>query len=160
MNPNAASAMPFVDLAGLARTRKLGPPDWAPVLADVPLFAGLSQRHRQRVAAIGRIRRVPRHSVVVREGDPGSAFFVIIDGAMLVHRDHVRRARLGPGAFFGELALLDDGPRTASVSADEESLLLELPRAKFLKLVRDEPTIASSLLKELASRLRGASGAD
>jgi CRP-like cAMP-binding protein len=103
------------------------------------------------------MRRVAEHSTVVRQGDSGGAFFVVIDGGVLVQGDRASPVRLGPGAFFGELALLDDGPRTASVRAEQATLLLEIPRSKFLTLVRDEPTIAVGMLRELARRLRAAS---
>ena len=97
-----------------------------------------------------------KNAQVVREGARGDAFYVIIDGAAVVQASQ-KRIRLGPGEYFGELALLDDGPRTATVVTETESLLLEIPRTRFLKLVRDESSISIALLKELAVRLRGAS---
>ena len=156
MAGDSASTTYFQDLAGIARSREPGPGDWVPVLAEIPLLSGLSKRHLRKVASIGRLRRMGRNTQVVREGARGEAFYVIIDGAAVVQASQ-KRIRLGPGEYFGELALLDDGPRTATVVTESESLLLEIPRTGFLKLLRDEPTISVALLKELAVRLRGAS---
>jgi CRP-like cAMP-binding protein len=156
MAGDSASTVYFQDLAGIARSREPSAADWVPVLADIPLFSGLSKRHLRKVASIGRLRRMGKHTQVVREGARGDAFFVIIDGEAVVLAGD-RRIRLGPGEYFGELALLDDGPRTATVATESEVLLLEIPRTRFLKLVRDESSISIALLKELAVRLRGAS---
>ena len=127
-----------------------------PVLEQIPLLSGLSKRHLRKVASIGRLRRMGKNTPVVREGARGDAFYVIIDGEAVVHASQ-KRVRLGPGDYFGELALLDDGPRTATVVTESEALLLEIPRSRFVKLVRDESSISLALLKELAVRLRGAS---
>ena len=156
MPGDSAPPVFFQDLAGIARSREPGPGDWVPVLAQIPLFSGLSKRQLRKVASIGRLRRMAKGTQVVREGARGDAFYVIVDGAAVVHAPQ-KRIRLGPGEYFGELALLDDGPRTATVATETEALLLEIPRTRFLKLVRDESSISIALLKELAVRLRGAS---
>ena len=153
MAGDSPSTVYFQDLAGLARSREPSPGDWVPVLAEIPLFSGLSKRQLRKVASIGRLRRMGKNAQVVREGARGDAFYVIIDGAAVVQASQ-KRIRLGPGEYFGELALLDDGPRTATVVTETEALLLELPRTRFLKLVRDESSISVALLKELAVRLR------
>jgi CRP-like cAMP-binding protein len=155
MAGDSASTTLFTDLAGIARSGKPKASDWVPVLADIPLFSGLSKRHLRKVASIGQLKRMGPNQQVVREGARGDAFYVIIDGATVVHAAG-KRIRLGPGEYFGELALLDDGPRTATVSTETESLLLQIPRTRFLDLVRDESSISIALLKELAVRLRGA----
>ena len=156
MAGDSPSTVYFQDLAGIARSREPSAGDWVPVLAEIPLFSGLSKRHLRKVASIGRLRRIGKHTQVVREGARGDAFFVIIDGEAVVQAGD-RRIRLGPGEYFGELALLDDGPRTATVATESEVLLLEIPRSRFLKLLRDESSISIVLLKQLAGRLRGAS---
>lgn len=153
MHINAAASV-VAEITASAATRDVKPEDWAPLIAEVPLFSGLSSRHVRKIAAIARIRRVPRLTDIVREGSVGTAFFVLLDGqAEVVRKD--RPVLLGPGSFFGELALLDDGPRTATVRALDESLLLEIPRSKFSGILKDEPTVARTLLRELARRLRG-----
>jgi CRP-like cAMP-binding protein len=126
--------------------------DWVPVLAGVPLFADLNTRHLKRVAGLGSLRRVARHTQIVKRNDRGDTFYVILDGQARVEPVGVD---LGPGSYFGEMALIDDGPRTADVDAQTDMLLLTIPRTKFTKLLRDEPAIAIAMLRELARRLRG-----
>jgi CRP-like cAMP-binding protein len=125
--------------------------DWVPVLQGVPLFAEVSTRHLKRVAALGTLRRVAPHTRIVKKDDRGDTFYVLLDGAALVEPMGVK---LGPGSYFGEMALIDDGPRSADVTATEECLLLQIPRTKFTKLLKDEPAIALAMLRELARRLR------
>lgn len=125
--------------------------DWTPALEGVPLIAHLSKRGLRKISAITDIRRVGAQTRIVKKGEPGDAFYLILDGSVLVDPPGIR---LGPGHTFGELALLDDGPRTATVTALEETSVLRLPQAKFIKLLRDEPSIAIAMLRQLASRLR------
>jgi CRP-like cAMP-binding protein len=127
--------------------------DWVPVLQGVPLFADLNSRHLKRVAALGSLRRVTAHTRIVKKDDRGDAFYVILDGSAIVEPMGITLDR---GSYFGELALIDDSPRSADVTALEESLLLQIPRSKFTKLLKDEPAIALGMLKELARRLRAA----
>jgi CRP/FNR family transcriptional regulator, cyclic AMP receptor protein len=130
--------------------------DWIPVLADVPLFASLSRRQLKRVASLARTRRFASGTPIVRKGDPGSAFFVLLDGEARVIASRGRVRRLRAGDFFGEMALLDDSPRSAHVVADGEVLAMTISRSAFCKLLRSEPAIAVELLRTLASRLRAA----
>jgi CRP-like cAMP-binding protein len=130
--------------------------DWVNVLADVPLFAGLSKRHLKRIADLAVTRRVDRYTAIVREGTRGDAFFVILDGSAVVRKNGRRRARLRAGDSFGELALLDGAPRTATVEAEQETLCMQLGRTSFAKMLESEPKVAVSLLKTLAARLREA----
>jgi CRP-like cAMP-binding protein len=127
---------------------------WTNVLAEVPLFAGLSPRHVRKVAATGRIARFHDATAIVRAGEPGDTFYVIIDGDVSVRRRGVPAIVLGPGSFFGELALLDRAPRSATVMAKGPVACLAITRPRFLKLLRDESTIAIALLEELARRVR------
>ncbi len=130
--------------------------DWVPVLAGVPLFRTLSRRHLKRVASVGRTRRFASGTAIVRAGDAGTAFYVLIDGAARVVTARGRPRRLGPGDFFGEMSLLDDSPRSADVVAEGEVLALTISPTAFGKLVRGEPGLAHELLKVLAARLRAA----
>jgi len=100
--------------------------DWAPVLADVPLFRNLSRRHIKRVASLARTRRFAAGAPIVRAGDAGSAFFVLLDGAARVVTPKGRAKRLRAGDFFGEMALLDDSPRSADVVADGDVLTMTM----------------------------------
>jgi CRP/FNR family transcriptional regulator, cyclic AMP receptor protein len=130
--------------------------DWVPVLAGVPLFASLSRRHLKRVASLARTRRFAAGTSIVRRGDAGSAFFVLLDGGARVVVPKGRSRRLRAGDFFGEMALLDESPRSADVVADGEVLAMTISCRAFRKLLRSEPAIAQELLRTLAARLRAA----
>jgi CRP-like cAMP-binding protein len=130
--------------------------DWLDTLAEVPLFDGLSKRQLRRVAKLARIRRFAPGSVMVRAGDPGRSFYVLLDGKAKVKLAGGRSGRLGAGEYFGEMALLDDAPRSADVVADGEVLALTIGHAGFTKLLRSEPALAQPLLRTLAARLRAA----
>jgi len=130
------------------------PRDWLNVLADVPLFAGLNTRHLRKVAGLGRIRRIHEGARVIRAGDPGDSLYVVLDGEVSVGRRGLPALTLGIGSFFGELALIDGGPRTATVVAKRPIVCLTIGRTPFLRLLRAEPAIAVAVLEELAGRLR------
>jgi CRP/FNR family transcriptional regulator, cyclic AMP receptor protein len=130
--------------------------DWTPVLEGVPLFRGLSRRDLRRVAALARTKRFAAGSPIVRAGDPGSAFYVILDGKARVTPPSGRPSILRAGDSFGEMALLDGAPRSASVTAAEDVLTMWIGRAGFSKLLRREPQLAHALLGTLAARLRAA----
>jgi CRP/FNR family transcriptional regulator, cyclic AMP receptor protein len=130
-------------------------------LRRVPLFAQLAPDDLQRVAAVARDRPYPRNSVIVFEDDPGDALFVVAAGqvkVVLVGEDgrEVILAVLGPGDFFGELALIDDEPRSAHVIAMDDARLLVLRRDDFQRALEAHPRIALGLLRALSRRLRRA----
>lgn len=128
------------------------------LLARVPLFAGLSRAHRQRVAALTEDAVYNPGRVIVKKGDPARAFYVIVDGLARVLRGKIvtarAEARLGPGDFFGELALLDGGRRAATVVAATPIRAIRIQRPAFRLLLRDEPEIALKLLEGMAGRTR------
>ena len=128
--------------------------EWADVLAQVPLFEQLSRRHLRRVTSLARTRRFENGVPVVVAGRPGDTFYVILDGRASVGVPGRRTRKLGPGDYFGEMALLDDAPRSATVTAAGELLVLEIGRAAFGKLLKQEPQIALALLRTLAARVR------
>src|SRR5919107_6160419 len=97
------------------RGRRLGPA-WADVLADLPLFEGLSRRHLRRVADAAEEARFLPGRTIIDIGRPGDSFFVLIDGTARLEGCEGVEARLGPGDFFGELSLIDGGPRTARIT--------------------------------------------
>jgi CRP-like cAMP-binding protein len=143
--------------AGLSvpRDPKVGH-DWLGTLGEVPLFSGLPKRHLWRIGKLAHIRRFAPGSVMVRAGDPGRSFFVLLDGSARLVLARGRSRRLRAGDYFGEMALIDDAPRAADVVADGEVLALTIDRPGFWKLLRSEPTLAQALLRTLASRLREA----
>jgi len=130
-------------------------------LRRVPLFAQLGDDELERVASAVRERPYPRNSVIVFEDDPGDALFVVAAGqvkVVLIGEDgrEVILAVLGPGDFFGELALIDDEPRSAHVIAMEDARLLVLRRDDFHRELEAHPRIALGLLRALSRRLRRA----
>jgi CRP/FNR family transcriptional regulator, cyclic AMP receptor protein len=140
-----------------SRARHESPADaggWTNVLAEVPIFSDLGRRQLRKVAGAGRIVRFHDGAPVIRAGTPGDALYVLIDGTVSVRRRGLPPVSLGIGSFFGEMALFDDSPRSATVVADGELVCLVITRTRFHKLLRAEPTISIGLLKELAGRLR------
>ena len=100
-------------------------------LARSPLFADLSQRDLRRVAKATEVYTFADGSDVVRENTPSDGFFVILEGSAKVSRGGRTLRRMGPGDFFGEIGLLDGGPRTATVTADGSLTALVLLRKEF-----------------------------
>src|SRR5439155_20234427 len=89
-------------------------------LERVPLFEDCSLRQRRAVADIASVVEVPERTVLTRAGEPGDEFFIIIDGTALVTLSPQKRPRMQPGAFFGEMSLLDGEPRSATVKAETD----------------------------------------
>lgn len=149
-----ASASVLANVVRAARDHpdRMGP-EWVPVLKDVPLFAGLSKRHLQRVAKLARPVRFSENATIVREGTRGDSFYVILDGEAKVLSSQ-RTVSLPPMSFFGEMSLIDGGPRSATVVAQKETLTMRLSRDPFMKLMKDEPAMAAQIMKELVGRLR------
>jgi CRP-like cAMP-binding protein len=131
-------------------------PAWIPVLEAVPLFAGLSKRDLRRVAALARTTHYPAGTVVVRAGDAGNSFHVVLEGSARVETSGHRTLRRRVGDFFGEMSLLDGAPRSADVTATTELVTMSIGRSGFAKLLRDEPSVAMGVLRALAQRLRDA----
>jgi CRP/FNR family transcriptional regulator, cyclic AMP receptor protein len=133
------------------------------LLKDVPLFETLTRPQLDRLADLAREVTYGPGRMIVRDGTPGVAFYVITEGRAKVIKGKIASARgsaaLGPGDFFGELALLDGGPRSASVVADGSLTTIRIERAPFRSLLKDEPDIALKLLEGMARRMRGMSSA-
>ena len=123
---------------------------------DVALFGGCNASELGRLASLTTEHSVPPGQVLTERGEPGTAFFVIVDGEATATREGTHLAKLGPGSFFGELALLDGGSRTATVVSDSEMRLLVLSRREFMSLHSAAPSVAYKMLVELGSRLRKA----
>jgi CRP-like cAMP-binding protein len=129
------------------------------VLEKVPLFSQLAPAELQRVVEATRERTYPKNSVILFEDDPGDALYVVAQGqvkVVLIGEDgrEVILSVLGPSEFFGEMALIDDEPRSAHVIAMEDSSLIVLRREDFQGILKQSPGIAVALLKELSRRLR------
>ena len=128
-------------------------PGWVDVLATVPLFAGLSRRQLTKIAGLAASKRYAAGSTLVKSGAPGESVFVVLDGQAVV-RAGARRITLGAGDFFGEMSLLDGEPRSATVTARTDVLVMMIPRSKFLKLLEKEPRIAIAVMTTLSGRVR------
>jgi voltage-gated potassium channel len=128
--------------------------DWTNVLAEVPLFADLPTRHVRNIAKLATVRRYEPYTVLVREGAAADTFFLLLDGTAIVRPPGKRPVKLGPGSFFGELALLDNAPRSATVETQEQALVARIGRKEFARLLDKEPKVSVVLLKSLAARLR------
>ncbi len=131
--------------------------DTVDMLATVPLFSGCSKKELTAIARSAKEVKQPEGTVLAREGDRGLGFFLIVDGTARVTIKGRARKTLGPGDFFGEIALLDEGPRSATVTAETPVTLLGLTAWVFKGLVEQNPGIALKLLKTMASRLRSVS---
>jgi CRP-like cAMP-binding protein len=125
-------------------------------LEEVSLLAGCSRRQLRAIARISDVLEVPAATMLARRGDPGEEFFLILDGTARVEVSPRKRGKLGPGDYFGEMSLLDGGPRSASVIADTPLRLLVIKRRDFSTLLRAAPDLTESLLATLSRRLRQA----
>jgi MFS family permease/antitoxin (DNA-binding transcriptional repressor) of toxin-antitoxin stability system len=123
------------------------------ILRSVDLFAPLANPMMEAVASRLRHVEVPPGAVIMRKGEPGNRFYVIADGEVEVTRDGRPVARLGPGAYFGEIALLRDVPRTATVTATTPTTLLVLERADFLEAVTGHPVAREAADVTIRERL-------
>lgn len=123
-------------------------------LADVPLFSGLSKRHLRHIAKLMEEQSFQKGAKLAEEGESGDSFHVIVEGEAKVTRGGRLINRLIPGDFFGEVALIDGGPRTATVTAETPVTTLVLDRNEFRRMLEEDPSIVVKMLEELARRLR------
>lgn len=128
-------------------------------LSRVPLFSGCSRKDLQTIARVVKDIDHADGTVIAREGEPGVGLFVIVDGTAEVTIGGAKKASLGPGDFFGEIALLDGGPRTATVTATSDIQMLGLTEWVFRGLMQEHPSIAVKTLQQMAARLRNATKA-
>jgi pyruvate,water dikinase len=126
------------------------------VIERIPLFDGMTPRDVEGIASMFKERRFAAGETVAREGTGGAAFFVIESGEASVTHAGREIAQFGPGDYFGEVALIDDGDRTATVTATTDLVCRGLTYWEFRPLVQQNPTIAWNLLRTVARRLRNA----
>ena len=125
-------------------------------LRKVPLFAGCSAREIGVIANAAKVMTDREGAVLAREGDAGIGLFVILEGTAQVSIGGRKRDTLGPGDFFGEIALLDRGPRSATVTATSEIRTAAITEWVFRGLLQQQPSIAVKTLEVLAGRVRAA----
>lgn len=128
-------------------------------LGKVDLFAGLTASELETIKQLGRVRTYPVGAVVVNEGDDGNGLFIVESGSLKVFlMDESGReiilSLLDPGDYFGELALLDDAPRSASVMVMEKAELLQIPRPAFMELIAEHSSCMQAVVRNLVARIR------
>jgi CRP-like cAMP-binding protein len=129
------------------------------LIRDVPLLARLAQQDLRALASRGRMRRYRTGAVLFREGDPGDALHIVVEGAVRVSvlsaaGSEATVAVLGPGEFVGDLALLDGRPRSASAIMLQPTTTLAVTREDFRRWLRERPRAALALLEALSLRIR------
>ena len=129
------------------------------LLSGVPLFSPCAKHELRRIATLVDEVEALKGKTLVREGDQGAEFFVVVEGSATVTRRGRKVATVGPGSFFGELALLDQGPRTATVTAHTDMQLLVLSSRAFSAILYDMPSVSRGILRGMAKRLRSAESA-
>lgn len=123
-------------------------------LRNVAIFGGLEEKELQRIARAGKEVTFDAGTAIALQDQGAAGFHLILDGRVTVDVDGHERAKLGPNAYFGEMSLLDGLPRSATVTADEETTTFALTSWQFLPLLDEYPSISRALLVELCGRLR------
>lgn len=129
------------------------------MLKNVALFRELSRRQVEQIAQLADEIEVAAGKRLASAGETGHEFFVILDGQATVSTKDRRRIRLGPGEFFGEMSLIDGGPRSATVDAATTMKLLVIGHREFWTLLHEAPPLAGKIMRALSQRLRNAEAA-
>jgi CRP/FNR family cyclic AMP-dependent transcriptional regulator len=134
------------------------------ILEEIPIFSDLSHADRETIHNHAILKTVPKNTIVISEGDESSSLYVILNGKVKVYLSEEKGREvilkiLGPGEFFGELAMMDSGRRSASVMTMEPSKFLIISREDFRDCLSGNPEIAFRLLQVMAKRLRATSEA-
>ncbi|HAN36027.1 MAG: cyclic nucleotide-binding domain-containing protein [Actinobacteria bacterium] len=123
-------------------------------LRRVALFAGLTKKELEQVASAGSEVDVAAGKVLMEQGHSGSDAFIVLKGTFVVRRNGRKVAELNAGDIAGELALLDDGPRSATVECISDGSVLVIGRGQFRAVLDDIPTLTHKLLAAMAGRIR------
>ena len=124
------------------------------VLRGVPLFSGLTERAIEAVAALTTEQSFADGDTLVRQGDAGETFIILLDGSAQVERDRQPIAELGRGDFLGEISLVDGGPRTATVTARGPVRALVVQHADFRRLFDEFGAVRYDIVTALTRRIR------
>ncbi len=125
-------------------------------LAQVQMFSSLTKKELRLVSRATEVVPVKAGKQIVTEGTMGHEFYLVLSGRATVRRNGRKIATLGPGQYFGELALLDRGPRSATVVADTDMEVAILGQRQFSGVLDEVPAVAHKLLVSMAARLREA----
>lgn len=127
------------------------------LLAGCPLFRGIGADQLTALAEKATEVEFAPRATIVRQGEIGTGFFIVVEGRVSVVRDAQTLATLGPGEFFGELSVLDGQPRIAQVVAEEPTRCLALASWDFENVLLEQPALSLAILRGLAARLRAVS---
>jgi CRP/FNR family transcriptional regulator, cyclic AMP receptor protein len=123
-------------------------------LRRVPLFAGLDRKELELLGKLIKEQRYDKGATIVKTGADGLGLYIIKEGNVAVIRDGQRVAGMGPGQFFGEISVLDGGPRTADVRAESDTVCLTLISWEVKPLLMDNASMSYKMLLEMVKRLR------
>jgi CRP-like cAMP-binding protein len=129
-------------------------------IAAVPMFYACSRRELQAISRLATELEVPAGKLLTEQGKPGQEFMIVLSGTAVATRDGVKVAAFGPGDFFGEIALLDPGLRTATVVAETPMQLAVVGQREFGEILDEVPALASKIMRGLARRLRAVDEAE
>jgi CRP-like cAMP-binding protein len=132
------------------------PKEQLEMLARVPLFSACSQRELRDVAMLGTTIDVPAGKELTRQGERGAEFFLVLEGQATLKINNRKVVTYAPGDFFGEMALLDQGPRSGTIVADTPMRVLAVSAQEFGGLLSQAPSIGRKMLQVMAQRLRNA----
>jgi len=124
------------------------------LLRTVPLFRGLGNRELERISTLTDIIDLPADRQIMVQGERGAEMFVLVSGTAHVERDGQSLGAREAGTVLGEIALIDGGPRTATVTLTSDSRLLVLARREFLAMLDEFPDVRMQVLETVAHRLR------
>jgi CRP-like cAMP-binding protein len=124
------------------------------LIASVPMFCRLGRKELGQVAQLVDEVDVPAGKVLMRQGERGDEMFIVVSGNFRIDRDGREIAQRGAGAALGEIALLSKGPRTATITALEDSRLLVAGHREFHALMDEHPTVRLQVLEGLATKIR------
>lgn len=125
-------------------------------LARVPIFSACSPQEIAAISSVSQDSFYQADQIIVTQGTPGQAFYLILSGRVEIIRDGLSIGAFGPGDFFGDMSLLDQAPRSATIRAIEPTSCLMLSSWDFKSMLQDHPTIAIKLLEVMSRRLRAA----
>jgi CRP-like cAMP-binding protein len=141
------------------RRYALGVDDKIQILHGVPLFADLDERSLQAVAVLAREATFKAGEILMLEGEPGDAFYVIVEGTVRVERGDRAVRSMTAGGFLGEIALVDRSPRTATATCVSDVRLLEIRAHEFERLMASLPAVDRRIRSAIDRRVRGSDGA-
>ena len=124
------------------------------MLSKAPILSGLDERELENIVHAGRETSFEAGQKIIEHGEPGLSFFLVLDGKVEIRKKAKTVSIVEPGGFFGEMTVFDDKPRSADIVAIEPTRCFGMASWSFFPVMRNNPTIAIGIIKELVSRLR------